>query len=289
MITWSRICGVSSFPQIGADPDTVRLSAKPIIELQMLLALDIGNTQIKLGAFEGGELQARWHIATDADRLAAEYAVLITGLLSMDGIEKARVDAGVYASVVPTLAPTFGEMFAKHFGVKALRVGAGVKTGMRIEYESRELGPDRIAVALGALQLHPPPLIVVSLGTGTVFEAVSRDGAYMGGAIAPGIGVATEALAGRAAMLSSVELTPPKKAIGTNTTAAMQSGVVFGYAELIEGMVRRFKAEAGEDAWVVGTGGWAPMMSQLTHCFDQVDENVSLYGLRQVYEMNEGS
>jgi type III pantothenate kinase len=255
----------------------------------MLLALDIGNTQIKLGAFEGGELQARWHIATDADRLAAEYAVLITGLLSMDGIEKARVDAGVYASVVPTLAPTFGEMFAKHFGVKALRVGAGVKTGMRIEYESRELGPDRIAVALGALQLHPPPLIVVSLGTGTVFEAVSRDGAYMGGAIAPGIGVATEALAGRAAMLSSVELTPPKKAIGTNTTAAMQSGVVFGYAELIEGMVRRFKAEAGEDAWVVGTGGWAPMMSQLTHCFDQVDENVSLYGLRQVYEMNEGS
>jgi type III pantothenate kinase len=180
-------------------------------------------------------------------------------------------------------------MFARHFGVKALRVGAGVKTGMRIEYESRELGPDRIAVALGALRLHVPPLIVVSLGTGTVFEAVSRDGVYLGGAIAPGIGVATEALAGRAAMLSSVELSPPKKAIGTNTTAAMQSGVVFGYAELIEGMVRRFKAEVGEDAWVVGTGGWAPMMSRLTTCFDRVDEDLSLHGLRQVYEMNEGS
>jgi type III pantothenate kinase len=255
----------------------------------MLLALDIGNTQIKLGAFEGGELVARWHVATDADRLADEYAVLVDSLLAMEGIDRARVDAGVYASVVPTLAPTFGEMFARHFGVKALRVGAGVKTGMRIEYESRELGPDRIAVALGALRLHAPPLIVVSLGTGTVFEAISREGVYLGGAIAPGIGVATEALAGRAAMLSSVELAPPKKAIGTNTTASMQSGVVFGYAELIEGMVRRFKAEVGEDAWVVGTGGWAPMMSQLTRCFNQVDENVSLFGLRQVYEMNEGS
>ena len=255
----------------------------------MLLALDIGNTQMKLGAFEGSDLKARWHVATDIDRLADEYAVLINNLLAMGGIDRARIDAGVYATVVPPLAPVFGEMFARHFGVKALRVGAGVRTGLRIEYESRELGPDRIAVALGALQLHRPPLIVVSLGTGTVFEAISADSAYLGGAFAPGISVATEALAGKAAMLSSVELSPPKKAIGTNTTAAMQSGVVYGYAELIEGMVRRFKTEVGEDAWVIGTGGWAPMMSQLTRCFDQVDENVSLYGLRQVYEMNEGS
>jgi type III pantothenate kinase len=160
---------------------------------------------------------------------------------------------------------------------------------MRIQYEPRELGPDRIAVALGALRLHRPPLIVVHLGTGTVFEAVSREGVYLGGAIAPGLGVATEALAGRAAMLSSVELAPPKKAIGANTTAAMQSGIMFGYAELIEGMVRRFKAEVGEDAWVIATGGWANLMSQLTQVFDEVDENLSLYGLRQVYEMNEGS
>ncbi len=252
----------------------------------MLLAVDIGNTQIKLGAFEGEELVARWHFATDWDKLADEYAVLITNLLRLDGVDRARVDGAVYASVVPPLAPVFGEMFEKHFGVKALRVGMGVKTGMRIQYEPRELGPDRIAVALGALRLHKPPIIVVSLGTGTVFEAISRDGVYMGGAIAPGIGVATDALAGRAAMLSSVELSPPKKAIGTNTMAALQSGILFGYAELVEGMVRRFKAEVGDDAWVVGTGGWAPMMSQLTHCIDQVDENVALYGLRQLYEMN---
>ncbi|HEX5140165.1 MAG TPA: type III pantothenate kinase [Dehalococcoidia bacterium] len=255
----------------------------------MLLAADIGNTQIKLGVFDDGRLTGRWHIATDTYRLADEYAVLVMNLLSFDGIDRATIDGGVYASTVPSLAPVFGEMFKRHFGVSALRVGVGVKTGMRIQYEPRELGPDRIAVALGALRLHAPPLIVVSLGTGTVFEAVSRDGAYMGGAIAPGISVATEALAGRAAMLSSVELAPPKKAIGTNTVAAMQSGVMFGYAELIEGMVRRFKDEIGEDAWVVGTGGWAPLMSQLTHCFDHIDDTVSLHGLHQLYKLNEGA
>ncbi len=255
----------------------------------MLLAVDIGNTQIKLGAFKDGELAARWYIATDSYRLADEYAALVNNLLGMDGIDKSDVHGGVYATTVPTLAPVFGEMFRRHFGVNALRVGVGVKTGMQIKYEPRELGPDRIAVALGALRLHKPPLIVVSLGTGTVFEAVSRDRVYLGGAIAPGITVASEALAGRAAMLSSVELAPPKKAIGTNTRDAMQSGILFGYAELIEGMVRRFKDEIGADAWVIGTGGWAQLMSQLTQCFDQVDDSVSLYGLKHVYELNEES
>jgi type III pantothenate kinase len=255
----------------------------------MLLAVDVGNTQIKIGAFRDGELKARWYVATDSYRLADEYAVLVTSLLAMDSIRKEDVHGGVYASSVPGLAPVFGEMFRKHFGVEALRVGVGVKTGIQIKYEPRELGPDRIAVALGALRLHKPPLIVVSLGTGTVFEAVSREGVYLGGAIAPGISVASEALAGRAAMLSSVELSPPKKAIGSNTMAAMQSGILFGYAELIEGMVRRFKEEIGDDAWVVGTGGWAPTMNQLTRCFDQVDDSVSLYGLKQLYELNEGS
>jgi type III pantothenate kinase len=255
----------------------------------MLLAVDIGNTQIKLGVFEGDKLNGTWRVATDADRLADEYAILVMSLLKMGGLDKAMIKGAVYASVVPGLAAVFGEMFSTHFGVTALRVGIGVKTGMRIQYEPRELGPDRIAVALGALRLHKPPVIVVHLGTGTVFEAVSRDGVYLGGAIAPGIGVATEALAGRAAMLSSVELSPPKKAIGANTAQAMQSGILFGYAELIEGMVRRFKDEVGEDAWVIGTGGWASMMNELTRCFDAVDPNLSLYGLQQMYAMNEGS
>ena len=152
------------------------------------------------------------------------------------------------------------------------------------------MAPTASSIAVGALRLHPPPLIVVDLGTATVFEAVSRDGDYLGGAIAPGIGVAADALASRAAMLRASTCAPPKKAIGSNTMAAMQSGILFGYAELIEGMVRRFKDEIGEDALVVGTGGWADLMSQLTHCFDHVDENLSLYGLRQLYmNSNEGS
>jgi type III pantothenate kinase len=255
----------------------------------MLLAVDIGNTEIKLGVFEKENLVAKWRFATDSHKLADEYAVLVTQLLAIGGIDKGKVSGAAYASVVPVLTPVFGEMFVKHFGVEALRVGVGVKTGVRIQYEARELGPDRIAEVLGALRLHEPPIIVVHLGTGTVFEAVSRDGAYLGGAIAPGISVATEALAGRAAMLSSVELAPPKRAIGTNTVAAMQSGVLFGFAEMIEGLVRRFKDEVGDDAWVVATGGWSNLMSQLTQCFNAVDENLSLHGLRQLYEMNEGS
>jgi type III pantothenate kinase len=254
----------------------------------MLLAADIGNTAVKLGVFEGSDLRATWRVATDSSKLADEYAVLITNLLEFEGIERSEVTGGVFASVVPALSAVFEEMFQKHFGGRPLRVGAGVKTGIRILYEPRELGADRIAVALAALQLHRPPLIVVHLGTGTVFEAVSREGDYMGGAIAPGIRVATDALASRAAMLQSVELTPPKRAIGTNTAAAMQSGILFGYAEMIEGMVRRFKKEVGEDAWVIGTGGWAPLMSQLARCFDHVDENLSLQGLRLLYDLNEG-
>jgi type III pantothenate kinase len=253
----------------------------------MLLAADIGNTQIKLGVFQGERLAATWHIATDSARLADEYAVLVTNLLQMDGIDKTAIHGAVYASVVPSLASVFGEMFHRHFRVSPLRVGVGVKTGMSIQYEPRELGPDRIAVALGALRLHAPPVIVVSLGTATVFEAVSRDGVYLGGAIAPGIGVAADALSSRAAMLSSVELAPPKKAIGSNSMAAMQSGIMFGYAELIEGMVRRFKDEVGDDAFVIGTGGWANLMSQLTRSFDKIDEALSLYGLRQLYQLNE--
>lgn len=252
----------------------------------MLLAIDIGNTNVKLGVFEGEELCATWRIATDALRLADEYAVLLTNLLALDQIDKQRIDSAVFACVVPSLSPVFEELCQRHFGVQALRAGAGVKTGMRILYEARELAPDRIAVALGALRLHRPPLVVVHLGTGTVFEAVSAEGDYVGGAIAPGIGVAADALAERAAMLRSVELRPPKRAVGNNTATAMQSGILFGYTELIEGMVRRFKSEIGEDAWVVATGGWAKLMAGLTHCFDHVDEDLSLHGLRLVYEMN---
>jgi len=253
----------------------------------MLLAIDIGNTNVKLGVFEAAELRATWRVATDAERLADEYAVLFLNLLRLKKIEPESITGAVFASVVPSLSSVFEDLVQRYFGVRALRVGAGVRTGMRILYEARELAPDRLAVALGALRLHRPPLVVVHLGTGTVFEAISRDGDYLGGAIAPGIGVASDALFERAAMLRSVELRPPKQAIGTNTASAMQSGILFGYAELIDGIVRRFKNEIGDDAWVVGTGGWAPLMHQVASSFDHVDLNLSLHGLRIIYDLNE--
>jgi type III pantothenate kinase len=256
----------------------------------MLLALDIGNTTVTLGVFERETLRASGRFATDAFRQADEYAVMIVNLLSLQGIERPDIDAAVLASVVPPLTSVVEEVLQRHFGVTPLRVAAGVKTGLRILYEDpREVGADRIVDAVAALRLHKPPLIIVDVGTATVFDAISRDGDYLGGAIAPGIGLAANVLAEKAAMLRRVDLIPPKKAVGTNTTAAMQSGILFGYAELVEGMVRRIKAEIGEDAWVIATGGYANLMGELTKVFDHVDRNLTLNGLRQVYEMNEGS
>ena len=256
----------------------------------MLLAVDVGNTNVTFGVFEGERLKATGRFATDISREGDEYGVLMINMLSLEGIDRSEIDGGVLASVVPPLTSTIEDVMRKHFKVRPLRVGAGVKTGLRILYEDpREVGADRIADAVAALRLHKPPLIVVDVGTATVFDALSRDGDYLGGAIAPGIGLATEVLASRAAMLRRIDLTPPKKAIGTNTPAAMQSGVLFGYAALVDGMVHRFKDEIGDDAWVVGTGGFATLMSQLTPVFDHVDHDLTLNGLRIIYEMNEGS
>lgn len=254
----------------------------------MLLAIDIGNTNVTLGVYQGAALKGTWRIATDPARLADEYAAVIMSLLQIGGISRPDVDSAVYASVVPSLSSVFEDVCRRHFGVVPLRIGAGVRTGLRILYEDpREVGADRIVDAVAALRLHSPPLIVVDVGTAIVFDAVSRDGDYLGGAIAPGIGIATDALAQKAALLRRIDLRPPRHAVGNNTTAAMQSGILFGYNGLIEEMIRRFKAEIGEDAWVVATGGWAGLMSQLTRSFDHVDPNLTLEGLRLVYEMNE--
>ena len=256
----------------------------------MLLAVDIGNTNVTLGVFQREHLVATWRATTDLARTADEYGVLLGRLLSEGSVDRGAIEAVVYASVVPTLSSTFEEVFRRYLDeVPALRVGAGVKTGLRVRYEDpREVGADRIVDAVAALRLHPPPLIVVDVGTAIVFDAVSREGDYLGGAIAPGIAVAADALAQKAAMLRRVDLrTPPKQAVGMNTTAAMQSGILYGYADLIEGMVRRFRAEIGAEAWVIATGGWATMMSQLTPVFDHIDEDLTLTGLRLVHEMNQ--
>ena len=256
----------------------------------MLLAIDVGNTTVTIGVFDGERLRATWRLASDRERLPDEYGAQLVNLTAGEGLRREDIHAAVMTSGVPLLSSVLEETCRRYFRVAPLRVAAGIKTGLRILYEDpREVGPDRIADAVAALRMHKPPLIIVDLGTATVFDVVSREGDYLGGAIAPGIGLATDALVQRAAMLRRVELRAPKSVIGTNTAAAMQSGIIFGYVGLVEGMLARIKAEIGEDAWVIGTGGWAATIAHDTKVFDHLDLDLTLTGLRLIYEMNEGA
>lgn len=256
-------------------------------EKKVLLAIDVGNTNVTLGVFENDRLKATWRLAPDVNRLPDEYAVLMINLLAHEGIQTKDIDAAVLCSVVPNLEPVFEAACRRYFGVRPLVVGAGVRTGMPILYDSpRDVGSDRVADAVAAIKLYGPPLIVVDLGTGTVFDAISKDGDYLGGAIAPGLGIAAEALFQRAAKLYRVEIARPKSAIGHNTIAAIQSGVIYGYVGLVEGIVARFQQELGGHAKVVATGGWAEVVAAETSVIDVVDPNLTLTGLRIIYELN---
>ncbi len=254
----------------------------------MLLTIDIGNTTITIDLFEGERLRATWRIATDHRRLTDEYAVMLLGLLDVDGVSAGEISDAALGSGVPDLVPIFEAFCQQHLGVRPLVVGTGTRTGVRILYDSpRDVGADRVADVVAAVRRHgPPPLIIVDLGTGLVFDAISAEGDYLGGAIAPGIGIASEALYERAAKLYPVELARPPSVIGKNTISALQSGLLFGYVALIEGMVARFKQELGSEARVIGTGGWAELFDRETDVFDVVDTDLTLYGLRFIYEAN---
>jgi len=253
----------------------------------VLLAMDVGNTNVTLGVFEGESLRATWRFATDVGRLADEYGVLALSLLQHEGLVPEDIQEAVMACVVPDLEPVFHSVCRRYFNVRPLVVSAGVKTGLRILYDTpRDVGADRVADAVAAMHVYGPPLIVVDLGTATVFDAISKDGDYLGGALAPGLGIASEALFRRAAKLYRVELSRPRTAIGRNTVAAMQSGILFGYVGLIEGIVQRMKEELGDSAKVIGTGGYAEIISKETNVFDSVDPDLTLQGLRIIYELN---
>ena len=256
----------------------------------MLLAIDIGNTTIQLGLFDGAKLGPTWRIATSHDRLADEYGVLLRALLRTREIDPQTIQAVVIASVVPALIPVFRDVASSYFGVEPMLVGSGLRTGLRITYDSpREVGADRVVDAVAALALYgPPPLIVVDFGTATVFDAIDREGDYLGGAIAPGIGVAADALFERASRLSRVELHRPESAIGRNTEAAVQSGIIFGYVGLVEGIIERFKAELGGGR-VIGTGGWAERIAEETKAVEVVAPDLTMEGLRLIYDMNVGA
>ncbi len=253
----------------------------------MLLAIDIGNTDITFGVFDGEELRATWHMATDIHRMADEYAALLLNLMHQQGLDTPDIKAIALCSVVPPLISTFDELFKRYFHVSPLVVGAGVKTGVRIRMDNpREVGTDRVINAAAAHHLYGGPVIVTDLGTATTFDTVSKEGDYLGGAIAPGIMSGAEALFARASMLPRVELTHPKRAIGTNTIAAMQSGVIFGYVALIEGLVARIQKELKEKAKVIATGGYASLVAKETNIFDGINPDLTLIGLRLIYHMN---
>lgn len=253
----------------------------------MLLAIDIGNTNITLGAFEGDRLVATWRLATDVHRTPDEYAVLLIHLMNLEGLDPHGFNEASMCSGVPPLITTFSELCRRHFGIRPLVVGPGIKTGVRVLYDDpRQVGADRVTDALAAYRLYGGPIIVVDFGTATVFDAVSKDGDYLGGAIAPGIVISAEALFEKASMLYRIELVKPRSAIGKNTVASMQSGFIFGYVGLIEGLVARFQQEMGGGAKVVATGGLADIIVKETSVIDLVNPDLTLEGLRMIYEMN---
>lgn len=255
----------------------------------MLLAIDIGNTNIVIGVFDGEKLLASWRIATDAHRTADEYGVMLLNLLPREGIALTQIQDAVMCSVVPSLEGAFTKLTQRYFGIDTLVVAAGVKTGVKIATDNpREVGTDRVVNAAAAHKLYGGPLIVIDFGTATTFDAVSVTGDYLGGAIAPGIGIAAEALTSRTAKLPQVELLRPKHVIGRNTITAIQAGLFFGYIGLVEGIVSRMRVEMGGNARIIATGGFGELISKETPVIEVVNQDLTLVGLRLIYDLNRG-
>jgi type III pantothenate kinase len=256
----------------------------------MLLAIDVGNTGVGLGVFDKSELKVTWRMATSISRTPDEYAALLFPLLHEAGLKTSDISDVCFCSVVPPLVGTLEDLFERHFNVKPLVVGAGIKTGVKIRMDNpREVGADRIVHSAAAYHLYGGPIIVVDMGTATTFDTMTKHGEYTGGAIAPGIQTGAEALFSRTAMLPRLNLMRPVKAIGTNTISAMQSGIVFGYISLIEGMIARIQKELPEKAKVVLTGGFTDIIAPQTDVIDVVNPNLIFLGLRLIYDMNRPS
>lgn len=254
---------------------------------RVILVVDIGNTNIVLGMYEGSELLHHFRISTSRQTTSDEYGVMIYNLFRMAGVEAERIEGVMISSVVPPIVGVIEQMCRTYLKKTPLVVGPGIKTGLNLRYENpREIGADRIVNAVAAVELYGGPVVVVDFGTATTFDCIDAQGTYLGGAIVPGIGISTEALYQRASKLPRIELEKPKKVIGRNTVHAMQSGIIYGYAGQVDGIVKRIRQEMNTELQVIATGGLAPLICAETESVREVNPLLTLEGLRLIYERN---
>ena len=253
----------------------------------MLLAVDVGNTNVTFGLFDGERLTADWRVTSHRERTADEMAVELRELFALRGLEIGIVSGVVISSVVPNLNPALIEASRRYLKCEPVMVGPGVKTSVRVRYENpRDVGADRIANALAAYTKYGGPIVVIDFGTAVTYDAINAEGDYLGGAIAPGVEISLDALVSQTAMLRRVEAVAPDSVIGRNTINSIQSGLVWGFVAQVEGMVARMVGELGGKARVVATGGQAALVAGLTNVIEETDPLLTLEGLRLIYLQN---
>jgi type III pantothenate kinase len=254
----------------------------------MLLAIDIGNTNLTIGLYEGEELAWHWRLATDHDRMPDEYGLQLLGLLTHAGYHASDLEGIALASVVPQLSGRVVQACREYLKQEPLVVDAGVKTGIRVRYDDpKAVGADRVCDAAAVMKLYGGPACVVDFGTATTFNAITKDGDYLGGAITAGVNLAAEALFTHAAKLPNMDLQRPPSVIGRNTIHAMQSGLLFGYVSMVEGMVTRFRSELGSDMKVIATGGLAEVIAKETSVIEVIAPWLTLDGLKIIWDLNQ--